>query len=74
MKYKVLSPIKHNGKVYPVGSEITFKDEPTKLLILLEFLSKEKEPEKEKIVSKEKIPAKPKEATRRKAKPKVKSK
>ena len=73
MKYKVLSPIKHDGKVYPVGSEITFKDEPTKLLSLLEFLSKE-EPEKEKIVSKENIPAKPKEATRRKAKPKVKSK
>ena len=67
MKYKVLSPIKHDGKVYPVGSEITFKDEPTKLLNLLELLSKETEPKKKTLVSKDKIPAKPK------AKPKAKS-
>jgi len=35
MKYKVLSPIRNNGKYYPVDSEISLKEVPEGIKIFL---------------------------------------
>ena len=49
MKFKVLSPIRNNGKFYPVNSEISLKEVPEALVNLLEETTETKKsvPKKE---------------------------
>ena len=42
MKYKVLSPIRNNGKYYPVDSEISLKEVPKGIKDFLEVIQEDK--------------------------------
>ena len=66
MKYKVLSPIRNNGKNYPINSEITLKEIPEGLKDLLQAIPEKEEAKKSATASKS--------AAVKKAAPKTKKK